>query len=79
MAIEDGAGRIAVVTHPEADAVRATEWHRWRIALADLQSPSVDVASVKTRIIGIGDRNDPREGGTGRIYIDDIRVTNRTP
>jgi len=35
------------------------------------------VAAVQKMAIGVGDRNNPRPGGTGRIYIDDIRLTKR--
>jgi len=77
--IEDSAGRIAVVAHPDADAVLATEWQKWHIALADLQVAGVDVAAVKKVFIGVGDRDNPQPGGTGRIYIDDIRLTKRMP
>jgi len=79
VAIEDSAGRVAVVTHPDADAVLASEWRKWHIALADLEAAGVDVSSVGKIIIGIGDRDNPQPGGTGTIYIDDITVTNRMP
>jgi len=75
--IEDSAGGIAVVVHPDADAVLATEWQKWHIALADVRAAGVDVAAVKKMVIGVGDRNNPQPGGAGRIYIDDIRLTNR--
>jgi len=73
--IEDSAGGIAVVVHPDADAVLATEWQKWHIALADVRAAGVDVAAVKKMVIGVGDRNNPQPGGIGRIYIDDIRLT----
>jgi len=78
-AIEDSAGQIVAVGHPNAGAVLATEWQEWHIALADLQADGVDVAAVEKMSIGIGDRDDPQLGGTGRIYIDDIRLTSRMP
>ena len=77
--IEDSAGRIAVVVHPDADAVLATEWQKWHIALADVRAAGVDVAAVNKMVIGVGDRQNPQPGGTGRIYIDDIRLTKRMP
>ncbi len=77
--IEDNSGRIAVVVHPDAEAVQATAWQKWQIALADVQTVGVDVAAVKKMVIGVGDRNNPQPGGTGRIYIDDIRLTKRMP
>jgi hypothetical protein len=77
--IEDGAGQIAVVVHPDAYTLLVTEWQKWQIELADLQAAGVDVAAVKMMVIGVGDRNNPQPGGTGRIYIDDIRLTKRMP
>ena len=75
VAIEDSAAQIAVVTHPDADAVLATEWQKWHIALAGVRAMGVDVTAVKKMVIGVGDRDNPQPGGTGRIYIDDIRLT----
>jgi hypothetical protein len=77
--IKDSSGRIAVVVHPDAEAVLATAWRKWHIPLADLQATGVDVAAVKKMIIGVGDRNNPQPGGSGRIYIDDILLTKRMP
>jgi hypothetical protein len=79
MRIEDGGGRMAVAVHPDPNAVLAIEWQKWHIALADVRAAGVDVAAVKEMVIGAGDRNSPKLGGTGRIYIDDIRLTKRMP
>jgi hypothetical protein len=75
--IEDSAGQIAVIVHPDADALLATEWQKWHIPLADVRGAGVDVAAVKRMYIGVGDRKNPQPGGTGTIYIDDIRLTYR--
>jgi len=77
--IEDSAGRIAVVVHPDAGAVLATEWQKWHIALGEVRAAGVNVAAVQKMVIGVGDRKNPKPGGTGRIYIDDIRLTKRMP
>ena len=79
VAVEDSTGQIAVVTYPDADALLITEWRKWHISLADLRAAGVDVAAVKKMYIGVGDRDNPRPGGSGLIYIDDIWVTSRTP
>jgi hypothetical protein len=34
----------------------------------------VNLASVKKMYIGVGDRNSPKLGGAGMLYIDDIRL-----
>jgi len=77
--VEDNAGRMAVVVHPDPNAVLASEWQKWHIGFADLRAAGVDVAAVKKMVIGVGDRQNPKPGGTGRIYIDDIRLTKRMP
>jgi len=77
--IEDSAGRMAVVVHADAEAVLTTEWRKWHIALDDVRAAGVDVAAVKKMVIGVGDRTNPQPGGTGRVYIDDIRLTKRMP
>jgi len=63
------------VAHADADAVLATEWQKWHIEFSDLMSQGVNIAAVKKMYIGIGNRDNPQPGGTGRIYIDDIRLT----
>jgi hypothetical protein len=77
--IEDSGGRMAVVVHPDAEAVLASGWQKWHIALGEVRAAGVDVAAVKKMVIGVGDRKNPKPGGTGRIYIDDIRLTKRMP
>ena len=77
--IEDNAGHAGLVIHPDPNAVLATQWQKWHIPLSDLRGAGVDVATVNKMAIGVGDRNNPKPGGTGKIYIDDIRLTKRMP
>jgi hypothetical protein len=73
VAVEDSAGKVAVVTNSDPAAVKAMAWTEWKIPLSSLTG--VNPAKVKRLYIGVGDRNSPAQGGAGRIYIDDIRVT----
>ncbi len=75
--IEDSDGRVAVVVHPEAEAVRATEWQTWHVTWAEVRAAGVDVAAVRKLALGAGDRQNAKAGGTGRLYVDDIRLTKR--
>jgi len=72
LVVEDSAGKSKVIAHPDA-AVNVTEWTEWKIPLSDLAG--VNLAKVKKLYIGVGDRANPAADGSGRIYIDDIRVT----
>jgi len=71
--LEDTAKKTATVVCPDPALCAVTKWTAWRIPLADFAG--VNLAKVKKITIGLGDRADPRAGGTGLIFIDDICVT----
>ena len=75
VAVKDSGGRTGVVTHPDANAFRATNWLTWKIPLSDLTAAGVKVTAVKTLYLGVGNRTAPKANGAGRLFIDDIRVT----
>jgi hypothetical protein len=77
VSLQDSTGKVATVVHPNPDAVRTTRWTEWRIPLADF--PGVNAARAKKLVIGLGDRANPKKGGAGLIYIDDIRVAKSKP
>jgi hypothetical protein len=74
VAVEDDAGHVKAVTHPDPTAVQTIEWQQWLIPLSEFTSAGVNLASVKKMSIGTGDPGNPTVGGTGVIYIDDIGV-----
>ena len=47
--------------------------------MSEFTAQGVNVAGVTTMYIGVGDRNAPKAGGTGSLFIDDIRVIRSTP
>ena len=73
--IQDAVGKKAVLNHPDgADVVLATSWTEWVTNLQDAAAQGVNLARVKTLYLGVGDRNNPTQPGSGLLYIDDIRV-----
>jgi concanavalin A-like lectin/glucanase superfamily protein/F5/8 type C domain-containing protein len=70
LALGDSAGNIAVVTHPDPEAVLATSWQGWTISFSELAG--VNLADIKTVYLGLGNRDNPTSGGTGVLYVDDI-------
>jgi hypothetical protein len=72
LVVEDSAGKSVVVTHPDPAAVNVAAWTEWKVPLSSLTG--VNLARVKMLYLGVGDRKNPVPDGTGRIYIDDIRV-----
>ena len=73
VALEDASRHRAVVDFPEADkSVVAARWTAWRIPLSEFAG--VDPARIQKMSVGLRARDDQGPGGTGLIYVDDIRV-----
>jgi hypothetical protein len=72
VALQDSAGRLAVVIHPDIDAVLTAVWTEWRVPLSHFAG--VNLMTIKKMYIGVGDRKAPQAGGAGKLYFDDIRV-----
>jgi hypothetical protein len=58
----------------DTNDLTAAQWHEWNIDLADFNDGGVDLKEVATVGIGFGDRADPETGGSGAVYLDDIRL-----
>jgi hypothetical protein len=82
VALQDNAGNSAVVNNTDPLATTLITWNEWRIPLADFAGQatagsaqtSVNPQAIKMLAIGVGDRNNPKAGGSGALYIDDIRL-----
>jgi hypothetical protein len=72
VALEDTSGAVATVTHPDATVVGLTAWQEWLIPLAEFDG--VNLGSLETMTIGVGDRDNPSTGGEGLVFIDDVGV-----
>ncbi len=72
VALQDKNNRLAVVKHPDPDAVVQDTWQEWRVALADFTN--VNLGAITNLYIGVGDRDNPVPDGAGIIFIDDIGV-----
>ncbi len=64
----------AVVTNDDANAALVTEWTQWDIPLADIAAQGVNLSNVGSLSIGLGNKSNPVAGGSGVLYIDDIRL-----
>jgi hypothetical protein len=71
VAVEDATGNSALAIHPAGEAATLPAgWNQWQISFDELAGVNLD--RVRSMAIGIGDRDNPKAGGTGLIYIDDI-------
>ncbi len=73
LAVEDGAGALGVVTHPDPAATLIDQWWTMKVPLLAFSDAGVDVADANKLYIGVGDVDNPTAGGTGSIRIDSIK------
>ncbi|MHC4494656.1 MAG: LamG domain-containing protein [Planctomycetota bacterium] len=64
----------AVVYHDDPEAVLSARWTEWVIDLQAFADQGVNLANVNTITVGFGTKGSPTAGGSGKVYIDDIRL-----
>jgi hypothetical protein len=70
----------AVVTNDDPRAVLANDWIQWNIPLQEFADQGVNLANVSTLSIGLGNKASPQAGGgTGHVFLDDIRLYRSLP
>jgi hypothetical protein len=72
--IQDTTGKREVADHPDPNAVLSDAWQEWNIDLREFSDTGLDLARIDKIYIGVGDREDPKPGGTGSLCFDDIMV-----
>ncbi len=70
VAVEDSSGKVAVATHPDPVLSARSGWTEWLIPYSDLTG--INLNSVKTVYVGVGDRDNPTAGGSGTVFVDDL-------
>jgi len=81
VAVSNAAGQPAVVVHPNPAAAQITTWTEWVIPLSTLANQGITLTNVDRIALGLGTKgNMTTAGGSGKMYIDDIRLYRpRTP
>ena len=75
VAVSNSAGTAAVVVHDDPAAATIDTWTEWVIPLQTLADQGINLTNVDRIAIGLGTRgNMTIAGGSGKIYIDDIRL-----
>jgi Carbohydrate family 9 binding domain-like len=64
----------AVVYNDDPAVTQKGGWHQWVIDLQAFANQGIALTNVNTLTIGIGTKNSPAAGGTGKMYFDDIRL-----
>jgi hypothetical protein len=74
VAVEDSSKKTGTIVHPDPLVVLSAQWLEWKIPFSQFTAAGINLARVQTVRIGLGDRQNPKAGGAGRIYLDDLRV-----
>ena len=74
VAISNSTGAPSVVAHSDAGAVEIRSWTEWRIPLQTFTDQGINLSDVYKIAIGVGSTGGAAAGGSGTMYIDDIRL-----
>jgi hypothetical protein len=72
VALEDSTGTSKMVPHDSPGATGLSGWNEWNIELTEFAP--VNLSSIRKVYIGVGNRVTPSIGGTGDLFVDDIRL-----
>ena len=75
VAISNNTGAPAIVAYEDADAAASSSWRQWKVPLQAVADQGINLADVDQFTIGLGSKSGMAVvGGTGTMYIDDIRL-----
>jgi hypothetical protein len=75
VAVSNTSGSPAVVAHEDPEAATIDDWTEWRIPLQALADQGINLSNVDKIAIGLGSTSGvATSGGSGTMYIDDIRL-----
>ena len=80
VAVSNAAGAPAVVVNDDANAAQIDTWTQWVIPLQAFADQGITLTNVDRIAIGLGTKgNMTIPGGSGTLFIDDIRLTRPAP
>jgi hypothetical protein len=74
VSVGNSAGSPAIVAHEDASAAAIRSWTEWRISLQAFVDQGISLGNVDKIAIGLGSKGGAAVGGSGTVYIDDIRL-----
>jgi hypothetical protein len=73
--VANSTGTPAIIVHDDPAASQTDSWTEWIIPLQNLADQGINLNDVDRIAIGVGTRgNTTVPGGSGKVYIDDIRL-----
>jgi len=74
VALSNASGAPAVVANADPAAATIDAWAEWRVPLQAFADQGINLVNVDKIAIGLGSKGGAAAGGTGTVYIDDIRL-----
>jgi hypothetical protein len=74
VAISNSADADAVIANEDSNAAKLSLWTRWVIPLEAFADQGIDLTNVNKIAIGLGGKGGMAFGGSGIVYINDIRL-----
>ena len=74
VAVSNAAGAPGIAVRDDATAAQIGAWMEWRIALQAFADQGITLTNVDKIAIGLGSKGGAAAGGSGTMYIDDIRL-----
>jgi len=74
VAVSNASGAPAVVANSDPAAATIDAWIEWRIPLQAFADQGINLGNMDKITVGLGSKGGAAVGGTGTMYIDDIRL-----
>ena len=74
VAISNSAGSPAITANDDPGAAATRAWTQWRIPLQAFADQGINLTEVDKIAIGLGSKGGAASGGSGTMYVDDIRL-----
>jgi len=74
VALEDTLKNDAVVAYDNEQALTEAFWHEWTIEFSEFSREGVMLDRIAKIYIGVGDRDNPVAGSSGKVVIDEIKL-----
>jgi hypothetical protein len=74
VAVSNSSGAPAVVYNDDPAAAQVDTWTEWVIPLSEFSDQGINLTNIDSIAIGLGTQGTTVAGGSGKMYIDDIRL-----
>ena len=74
VAISNTTGTPAIVANNNSSVVTTGIWTEWRIPLQSFADQGINLSNVDKIAVGVGSKGGVAVGGSGTLYIDDMRL-----